>query len=157
MTKVLIAHEKAKKLVVEKLIHVGVKSKHAEKVADVLVHADLRNVHSHGVLRTEHYVNRIKAGGINWNANITCKKTGMVTGIVDGDDGIGHVIADVDMNYAIGMAENNGVGIVTVKNSSHCGSLSYFVEKATQHQLIGIAMTHTDQIVIPYGGKEPFL
>src|SRR5690625_7591477 len=80
MTKVLIDHEKAKELVVERLTEVGLKHHHAMKVAEVLVHADLRNVNSHGVLRTEHYVNRIKAGGINIDANITFEKSGVVTG-----------------------------------------------------------------------------
>ena len=157
MTKVLIDHEKAKELVVERLTEVGLKHHHAMKVAEVLVHADLRNVNSHGVLRTEHYVNRIKAGGINVDANITFEKSGIVTGVVDGDDGMGHVIADMAMNHAIDTAKENGVGMVTAINSSHCGALSYFVERATQHNLIGIAMTHTDKAVVPFGGKESFL
>src|SRR5699024_9798950 len=137
MTKVLIDHEKATELVVERLTEAGLKHKHAMKVAEVLVHADLRNVNSHGVLRIEHYVNRIQAGGINPDANIAFEKSGMVTGVVDGDDGIGHVIADIAMNHAIDIAKESGVGMVTAMNSSHCGALSYFVEKATQHHLIG--------------------
>lgn len=157
MTKIPLSHEKAKELVVEKLTVAGLKNEHAMKVAEVLVHADLRNVNSHGVLRTEHYVNRIKAGGINVDANITFAKTGLVTGVVDGDDGMGHVIADQAMNQAIDLAKENGLGMVTAMNSSHCGALSYFVEKATQHHLIGVAMTHTDKIVVPFGGKESFL
>ncbi len=157
MTKISLSHEKAKELVVEKLTVAGLKNEHAMKVAEILVHADLRNVNSHGVLRTEHYVNRIKAGGINVDANITFAKTGLVTGVVDGDDGMGHVIADEAMNRAIDLAKENGLGMVTAMNSSHCGALSYFVEKATQHHLIGVAMTHTDKIVVPFGGKESFL
>ena len=157
MTKISLGHEKVKELVVEKLTVAGLNNEHAMKVAEVLVHADLRNVNSHGVLRTEHYVNRIKAGGINVDANIAFEKTGLVTGVVDGDDGMGHVIADQAMNQAINLAKENGLGMVTAMNSSHCGALSYFVEKATQHHLIGVAMTHTDKIVVPFGGKESFL
>lgn len=157
MTKVTIDHETAKELVVKRLTGVGLSNKHAMIVAEILVHADLRNVNSHGVLRTEHYVNRIKAGGINVDANITFNTSGIVTGVVDGDDGIGHVVADSAMNHAIDIAKKHGVGMVTAINSSHCGALSYFVEKATQHHLIGIAMTHTDKIVVPFGGKESFL
>ena len=157
MSKVIIKHDKAEQLVVEKLSEVGLSQQHAMKVAEILVHADLRNVNSHGVLRTEHYVNRIKAGGINVDANIAFNQSGIVTGVVDGDDGMGHVIADSAMNHAIDIAKENGVGMVTAINSSHCGALSYFVEKAAQQNLIGIAMTHTDKIVVPFGGKESFL
>lgn len=157
MSTVVIQAEEAKKLVVRKLTEAGLHTDDAEKVADVLVHADLRHVNSHGVLRTEHYVNRLKAGGINPNARPSFNQTGPVTGVVDGDDGFGHVIADLAMTHAIEMAKANGVGMVTAINSSHCGALSYFVEKAAREKVIGIAMSHTDQIVVPFGGKTSFL
>jgi ureidoglycolate dehydrogenase (NAD+) len=157
MGTVTIQAEEAKQLVIKKLKEAGLKEEHASKVAEVLIHADLRNVNSHGVLRTEHYVNRLNAGGINPDAHITFDKTGPVTGVVDGDDGFGHVIGDIAMDHAIDMARSNGVGMVTAINSSHCGALSYFVQKAADAKLIGIAMTHTDKIVVPFGGKSPFL
>ncbi|PAF21325.1 ureidoglycolate dehydrogenase [Terribacillus saccharophilus] len=156
MSTVVIEAEKVKELASRKLKEAGLNSIHAEKVAEVLVHADLRNVNSHGVLRTEHYVNRLKAGGINSDAQISFKATGPVTGIVNGDDGFGHVIGDVAIDHAIDMARQSGVGMVTAINSSHCGALSYFVQKAAEANLIGIAMTHTDKVVVPFGGSSPF-
>ncbi|PAE16550.1 ureidoglycolate dehydrogenase [Virgibacillus sp. 7505] len=157
MSTVVIEAEKIKQLASRKLKEAGLNGIHAEKVAEVLVHADLRNVNSHGVLRTEHYVNRLKAGGINPDAQISFKATGPVTGIVNGDDGFGHVIGDVAIDHAIDMARQSGVGMVTAINSSHCGALSYFVQKAAEANLIGIAMTHTDKVVVPFGGSSPFL
>lgn len=157
MSKVRLDSGKAKELSANCLIDAGLKEVHAQQTAEVLVHADLRNVNSHGVLRTEHYVNRIKAGGINTDPQITFNQSGTVTGVVDGDDGMGHVIANEAMDHAIQMATDSGVGMVTAINSSHCGALSYFVEKAAQHNLIGIAMTQTDKIVVPFGGRESFL
>lgn len=157
MATVTIQAEKAKQLVIKKLTGAGLNEGEAGKIAGVLVHADLRNVNSHGVLRTEHYVNRLQAGGINADAQVSFQKTGPVTGVVDGDDGFGHVIGEVAMDHAIKMASENGVGMVTVLNSSHCGALSYFVQKATEAKLIGIAMSHTDKIVVPFGGKTSFL
>lgn len=157
MKTVTISAEEAKELVLEKLTDARLNEQDAEKVADVLVHADLRSVHSHGVLRTEHYVNRLRAGGINPEAHPAFKETGPVTGVLDGDDGFGHVICDMAMDRAIDMAKKNGVGMVTAVNSSHCGALSYFVQKAADEKLIGIAMTHTDSIVVPFGGRTPFL
>lgn len=157
MATVTIQAEEAKRLVIKQLTKVGLNEETAGKIAEVLVHADLRNVNSHGVLRTEHYVNRLQAGGINPETQISFQKTGPVTGVVDGDDGFGHVISDVAMDHAIDMARENGVGMVTVFNSSHCGALSYFVQKAADAKLIGIAMSHTDKIVVPFGGKTSFL
>ena len=157
MTTITINHKVAKQYAFNKLVAAGLVEEHAEIVAEILVHADLRNVNSHGVLRTEHYVNRLNAGGINPNANIRFNQTGPVTGIVDGDDGFGHVIGDIAMDHAIQMAKENGIGMVTAQNSSHCGALSYFVQKAAESNLIGIAMAHTDKIVVPFGGKNSFL
>ena len=156
MPTIVIDAEKVKELASRKLKDAGLNGDHAEKVAEVLIHADLRNVNSHGVLRTEHYVGRLKAGGINPDAQISFKVTGPVTGIVNGDDGFGHVVGDVAIGHAIDMARQNGVGMVTVINSSHCGALSYFVQKAAEANLIGIAMTHTDKVVVPFGGSSPF-
>ncbi|TWT04926.1 ureidoglycolate dehydrogenase [Planomicrobium sp. CPCC 101079] len=157
MATVKVPFEEVESLIEKKLIKAGVSAEHAAKVAQILIHADLRGVNSHGALRTEHYINRLEAGGINPKPEISFKPTGPVTGIVDGDDGFGHVIADKAMGHAIEMAKENGVGMVTAMNSSHCGALSYFVQEATKHNLIGIAMTHTDKIVVPFGGKEAFL
>ncbi|MBY4603501.1 MULTISPECIES: ureidoglycolate dehydrogenase [Bacillus] len=157
MKTVTIPAEEAMELVRIKLTGARLNERDAEKVADVLVHADLRSVHSHGVLRTEHYVNRLRAGGINPEAHPVCKETGPVTGVLDGDDGFGHVICDLAMDRAIDMAKKNGVGMVTAVNSSHCGALSYFVQKAADENLIGMAMTHTDSVVVPFGGRFPFL
>lgn len=49
----------------------GVSSESAETIAYVLVHANLRAVDSHGVLRVEHYIKRIKVGGINISPQIS--------------------------------------------------------------------------------------
>lgn len=157
MATVTVPHQEVEELIQNKLISAGVWKDHAAKIAEVLVHADLRGVNSHGALRTEHYVNRLQAGGINPDPAISFKATGPVTGVVDGDDGFGHLVGDAAMGHAIEMAKANGVGMVTAMNSSHCGALSYFVQEAAQQGLIGIAMTHTDKIMVPFGGKEPFL
>lgn len=157
MSTVTVPHEEVRELIIKKLKTAGISDVHASKVAEILIHADLRGVNSHGALRTEHYVNRLKAGGINPEPDISFKATGPVTGVVDGDDGFGHIVGDTAMDHAIEMAKENGVGMVTAMNSSHCGALSYFVQEAAKNNLIGIAMTHTDKIVVPFGGKNSFL
>jgi len=156
MTDIVVEYKKLKELCSNKLQEAGVPADHADIVANVLVHADSRGVSSHGVLRTEHYVKRVKEGGINVNPNFSIKESGPVTAIFNGDDGFGHVVSKHAMDHAIMLAQKNGVGMVGVINSSHCGALSYFVNQAAQTNLIGMAMTHTDKLVVPFGGAEPF-
>lgn len=74
----------------------------------------------------------------------------------DGDNGMGHVIAKRAMEHVVKIAKESGVGIVGVTNNSHCGGLSYFVELAARREMIGIAMTHTDKAVVPFGGAESY-
>ncbi|MBT2653158.1 MULTISPECIES: ureidoglycolate dehydrogenase [Oceanobacillus] len=134
----------------------GIEEEIANIITDVLVHANLRGVDSHGVLRVEHYIKRIKEGGINPKPVLQETDTSPSTSILDGDNGFGHYISKEAMNIAIKKAKQTGTGAVAVQNSSHCGALSYFVQQAAKNNLIGIAMTHTDKVVVPFGGAEPF-
>lgn len=134
----------------------GVSQDDARIASEVIVHANVRGIESHGVIRMEHYLNKIKAGGINPKPEITIAKTSASTAIINGDDGLGHVVSVKAMNHAIALSEDTGVGVVLAQNSSHCGALSYFVRHAAQAGKIGLAMTNTDKLVAPFGGIEPF-
>jgi len=151
-----VASDELQHWCVRKLTSVGVPEDHAKITADVLVQANLRGVDSHGVLRVEHYIKKIAAGGINPVPKIGVNRTGPVTAIVDGDDGLGHVVACRAMETALDLAEEHGVGVVGAVNSSHCGALSYFVEMATKRNMIGVVMSNTDKGAVPHGGREPF-
>ncbi|WP_045522655.1 ureidoglycolate dehydrogenase [Neobacillus niacini] len=152
----IIPYETLKELVIKKLYDANVHHDEAEIVADVLIHANLRGVDSHGVLRVEHYMKRIKEAGLNIRSNPKLEKTSNSTAVYHGDHGFGHVISKKSMDYAIQMAKDNGVGVVVAKNSSHCGALSYFVKQAIDQRLIGIAMTHIEACVVPFGAAEPY-
>lgn len=134
----------------------GLSREISETIADVLVHANLRGVDSHGVLRVEHYIKRMKEGGINPAPDLKESNSSASTSTFDGDNGFGHYISKKAMESAIAKAKTEGIGAVAVKNSSHCGALSYFVSQATNENLIGVAMTHADKIVVPFGGSESF-
>ncbi|WP_088104864.1 ureidoglycolate dehydrogenase [Halalkalibacter urbisdiaboli] len=157
MNNIKVEAQELENLVVKKLTEVGLNKEHACIVSEVLVHADLRGVSSHGVLRTEHYVKRLTEGGLNPNPKFSIKETGPCSAVFNGDDGIGHAVMKEAMGHAIKMAEKNGIGMITVMNSSHCGALSYFVQQAAEKNMIGVAMTHTDKVVVPFGGASPFL
>ncbi|MFK2826669.1 ureidoglycolate dehydrogenase [Bacillus sp. B190/17] len=152
----IISHETLKELVIKKLYEVNVCQEEADIVADVLVHANLRGVDSHGVMKTEHYVKRIQGGGLNINSHPKIEQTSDTTAIYDGDNGFGHVIAKKAMDLAIQMAKNHGIGVAGVKRSSHCGALSYFIQQAIDEKMIGVAMTHTETAVIPFGSAQPY-
>lgn len=151
-----VSAEKLKTWCENKLLQAGVLPEQAKVTADVLVHANVRGVDSHGVMRMEHYLNKLRAGGINPAANVRVYPRLAATAIVDGDDGLGHYVAKVAMDAAVDIARTQGIGAVGAMNSSHCGALSYFVRQAAERGMIGIAMTHTDKMVVPYGGTKAY-
>lgn len=151
-----ITIEELKELVSKKLQHHGISNNESLIVAEVLVHADERGVHSHGVMRMNHYIEKIKKGGINPAPSIVYDSQSPSAGVVEGDAGFGHVVAEYSTQKAIKNALNCGVGLVTARNSSHCGALSFYTEMIADSNLIGIVMSQTDKAVVPFGGKEPF-
>ncbi|MGP4105755.1 ureidoglycolate dehydrogenase [Virgibacillus sp. L01] len=156
MADVIVLEKELKLLVINKLTEANVSEEHASVVADVLVHADSRGVSSHGVLRTEHYVKRMNEGGMNPNPEFNVEDRGKTGALFDGDNGMGHVITKKAMDKAIDLAKKNGIGMVGIVNSSHCGALSYFAEQAAKEEVVSMVMTQTDSAVVPFGGSEPY-
>ncbi|TVR70944.1 MAG: Ldh family oxidoreductase [Spirochaetaceae bacterium] len=153
---VTIQAEELTSLVVARLAEAGVRREDAEIVADVLVYADLRDTQSHGVFRVEHYVNRVRSGGLNLAASFSVERVRSVAGILDAQGGFGHVAARVATEEAVRMAREHGIGLVGVRNSSHCGSLAYYVDIALRAGMMGIVAANTDAAVVPFGGKYRF-
>ncbi|MGG0670591.1 ureidoglycolate dehydrogenase [Lederbergia citrisecunda] len=151
-----VSNEQLNELITTKLHKAGLTEEHARGVADVLVHADARGVHSHGAMRVEYYAERIAKGGLNANPDFKFEKTGPVTAVFDGDNGVGHVAAKLAMDEAIQMAKENGVAVVGVRRIGHSGALSYFVQQAANENLIGISVCQSDTMVVPFGGAEPY-
>ena len=135
----------------------GVGSADARLVAETLVAANLRGVDSHGVVRLPHYATRLRNGTVNARPSITARRTGPSTALVEGDAGMGQLVAARAMREAIALAKESGAGAVVARNSSHCGACAWFVEMAVNEGLIGVALTHTDSIMVPPGMKRIFL
>ncbi|MBW7985094.1 Ldh family oxidoreductase [Enterobacillus tribolii] len=157
MSMVLVKENDLKALAFNKLAQAGLDAETAQQVTDVLVHADMTGVHSHGVIRVEHYCTRLKAGGLNPKANFSIEQISPSVAILDSDDGMGHSALIAATDHAVKLAKETGLGFVSIKNTSHCGALSYFVERATARGTLAIAMTQTDTCVAPHGGAERFL
>ena len=139
-----------------RLTAAGLSRREAEIVADVLVFADLRGTHSHGVLRTEHYVNRIGEGGINLKPDLSFEPLRPSVGMVDARGAMGHLAAKFATEEAIRLAGEHGTALVGVKNSSHCGALAYYVNMALKNRFAGIVAVNTDKCVVPFGGRQSY-
>lgn len=129
----------------------------AELATTVLLSADLRGIDSHGIARLSGYVRLWEAGRINATPNIRKVYETPSTAVVDGDAGLGLVVAPFAMSVAIEKAKNCGTGWVSVKNSNHYGIAGYHAMMALGHDMIGISMTNASALVAPTHSKERML
>ncbi|MBY0426844.1 MAG: Ldh family oxidoreductase [Cytophagales bacterium] len=130
-------------------IQIGCPEADAELASTVLLSADLRGVDSHGIARLSGYVRLWKAGRVNATPRVQVVHETPSTAVVDGDRGLGLVVAPKAMQIAIEKAKNVGTGWVSVKNSNHFGIAGYHAMKALEHQMIGMAMTNASPLVAP--------
>lgn len=133
----------------------GVPEGDAAIVSDALVEADLRGVHTHGVAALPGYAARLRGGGANPRPNIRVVREGPGTVVVDGDSGLGHVVAHFAMQRAIERAAETGIGAAAAGNSSHFGAAAYYASMALERQMIGFATTSAGNRIAPIGGKTP--
>jgi ureidoglycolate dehydrogenase (NAD+) len=135
----------------------GMGPEDAKLVADALVQTSLWGIDSHGVARLPHYLQRMLEGSIEPKPHIQVHRTGPCTAQLDGGHGHGMVVCHRAMDEAIAMARENGLGAVGVGNSSHCGAIGLYGRQAASQGLIGLALTHSDAFVAPFGGRVKFL
>ena len=135
----------------------GCPPKDAKLAAEVLLEADLRGVDSHGVARLSGYVRLWEAGRINVKPRMRIVHETPSTATVDGDSGLGLVIAPRAMDIAIEKAEQVGTGWVSVKNSNHFGIAGYHAMEALSSDMIGLAMTNASPLVAPTNSVDRML
>ena len=128
----------------------------AHRVADSLVHANLRGVDSHGIARLPHYLTRLALGSINARPRLSFDRLGASVGRVEGDHGPGQVVQWRATQEAVSLARETGAGWVTLRNSTHCGALDYYGLEIARQGMIGLVFTHVDPMVLPQGGRVPF-
>ena len=138
-------------------LHIGCPSEQAALATEVLLNADLRGIDSHGVARLSGYVRLWEAKRVNAQPNIRIIHETPSTAVVDGDSGLGLVVAPFAMQVAIEKAKKVGTGWVSVQNSNHFGIAGYHAMMALEYEMIGMAMTNASPLVAPTFSTERLL
>ncbi|PWD08732.1 ureidoglycolate dehydrogenase, partial [Salmonella enterica subsp. enterica serovar Rubislaw] len=116
----------------------GLERQREEQVADLFVHADITGVHSHGVIRVEHYCTRLNAGGLNPKATFSIEQISPSVAILDSDDGMGHCALLKATDHAISLPGETGLGFASGKKTSHCGAVSGCYEQGKPRERGGL-------------------
>jgi len=143
---------------VDVFVGLGTPEADARVCADVLITADRRGIDSHGINRCKPiYYDRIRAGTQNALTEFEVVRDGKSTAVVDGHNGMGHVISKRCMAMAIDKAKQYGTGMVVTRNSTHYGIAGYYALMATEAGMIGITGTNARPSIAPTFGVENML
>lgn len=135
----------------------GLKKNEADIVAENLVEAEMRGIHSHGLIQTENYSKLMRAHKINSDSHIKIAAEGPSTYVFDADHAPGSVAGTFAMEKTIEKAKKTGVCVSTVRNGTHFGFAAYYAMKALPENFIGLAFTSTGLAVAPFGGYDKVL
>lgn len=123
-----------------------------------MIDADLRGVDTHGIFRLHHYSQRIRLGGINLHPKVHAVRENAVTALVDGDNGMGHVVMDFATNLAIKKAAESGLAWIGTCNGNHAGAGAVYSSMPLAHDMVGMYMTVANaNHMAPWGGIELIL
>jgi L-2-hydroxycarboxylate dehydrogenase (NAD+) len=140
------------------LVSVGVPTEDASQVAALMAEADARGGDAHGVFRLPQYVKQIQSGGINARPNIQVVSDRAGTALVDGDNGLGHLVMKRAAELAIEKARQCGVGWVGTRHSNHAGPAQLYARMPAAKDMIGIYFcVGNTNLVPPWGGTEVLL
>lgn len=139
------------------LARLDVPAADAREVAGCLIKAELRGVGSHGMVRLPVYAGRVRAGAVKAKPDIRLIPSATSVALLDGDNGLGPVVAARAMDAALDLARLHGTGMVGVRQSNHFGAAAYYVEKAVERGCIGCAISNAPPNMAPFGGRQRFL
>lgn len=135
------------------LASAGVPGADAAFVAGCLVEAELWGHPSHGVLRLGWYVARIRAGVVDPSATPETVADHGAVAVVDGRDGLGHVLAAAAARDAVRRAAEHGAGVVAVRNSNHFGMAAHYTRRMAEQGCVGMLTTNSSPSMAPWGGR----
>src|SRR5579871_2722714 len=136
----------------------GLVESDARAVAALMVEADLRGSDTHGVIRLPLYVRRLRAGGINAKPNIRLVADRPSAALLDGDNGMGHLVMKRAAELAIDKAKATGIGWVGVRMSNHAGPAALYATMPLRHDMIGLYFAvGSNNHLPPWGGSETLL
>src|SRR5947208_5593668 len=137
---------------------VGMPVADASIVAELMVSADLGGAEGHGIFRLPQYVRRICAGGINLHPNIRIARERDGMALIDGDNGMGHLVMRSAAQAAIAKSKGSGVAWVGVHHGNHAGPASLYARMPLAHDMIGLyfAVGNANHLP-PWGGIDMLL
>jgi len=131
---------------------------HADQCASLMTKADLAGQDGHGVFRLPQYIKRINEGGLNTNPNISIVEERTAMAVLDGDNGMGHLVMSHAARLAMKKAAKSGIAWVGARHSNHAGPASLYAMMPLENDMIGIYVAvGSANHLPPWGGTDMLL
>jgi L-2-hydroxycarboxylate dehydrogenase (NAD+) len=146
------------RFIADAMAAMGLPSADAVMVAELMTEADITGADAHGVFRLPQYVRRLRAGGINPCPDIRVEKVAPAAALVDGDNGMGHLVMARTAATAVELARTTGLAWAGARHSNHAGAAGVYAAMALPHGMIGIYSVVASANHMPvWGGAETLL
>jgi LDH2 family malate/lactate/ureidoglycolate dehydrogenase len=122
--------------------------------AESLIACNLRGIDSHGIQLLPFYVDQLLAGEMDPQADGRIVSESGSCLLFDGQNGIGQWVAHQCCRHAVRIAKQQGVALVTARESNHFGAAAWWAQKMRVEGQIGIVMCNASPLVPPWQGKE---
>jgi LDH2 family malate/lactate/ureidoglycolate dehydrogenase len=142
------------KVLIKIFMKLKLSKNHSKISSQALINAELVGAYGHGLSRLKMYCERIQKKVINPKPKIKTKKISNSISLIDADNSIGFVAADIGIKKAIQNAKKTGIGLVGIKNSGHYGLSGYYAEQAVKKNLITMIYTNAPPAVAPHGSLK---
>jgi len=154
----VIGFERLRDFIAAAFVKVGMRGRDGEIVGALMAEADLQGSDGHGVIRLPQYLKRIRAGGVNLHPNIRVEKERAGMALIDGDNGMGHLVMKRAAELAIAKAKDAGLAWVGAHWSNHAGPASLYARMPLAHDMIGLyfAVGNANHLP-PWGGLDMLL
>lgn len=151
-----IATQNLLQAIITLLQAMGAENNEARLVAEILVQADMRGIHTHGSAFVPLIAERCAHGLLNLPTKVELINDEETITHIEGNNGLGQVAAAEAMRISIQKARNHGVGLALIRHTNHIGFLGYYTHMAAAEGLIGVCATNAASSMAPWGGTEPF-
>lgn len=154
---VLLDAQACRKVGIRALVRAGVPETSAATQVDLLLEAELRGRASHGLQRLPRLVERIRNGVLDPRATGHHAWRGEALLDVDGETGLGPVVALRAIDTIRARAKQTGVAMTCIRNNNHLGMLAYYAERVAVQGQVLIALSTSEALVHPWGGRKALL
>ena len=158
MSEYRVSFSQLEAFITQAMVSLGLPPEDAQTVGHLMAEADMQGSDGHGVIRLVPYAKRILAGGMNLKPHIRVVQERTAMALIDGDNGMGHLVMKRATELAIQKAKSSGIAWVGSRLSNHAGPASLYARMALQHDMIGLyfAVGNANHLP-PWGGLDMLL